>query len=189
MPTFRNYARHVFPVCTSSPYVYLLFLIPSNQQDRGLKANLKSEALIDLLIETTKPLRRPGQSSIPKRASSLRVVSKSSVGSRTRDRSGGSVIIHDTDDEGDTRANQAGNAGPSRAEPRIRIEPAHPAPITRNTRKAKETQYRLGVGRPAIAGGSGARAVTKSLAAPKSKRGRASISVKPSEAAIPEEEG
>lgn len=153
-----------------------------------MKANLKSEALIDLLIETSKPLRRP-PTSIPKRSSSLRIISKSSAGSRPRDRSGGSVIIHDSDVEAGTSRNTRNTAATVQSVPRARVDPTPPPPVTRNTRKAKETQYRLGVGRPALAGGSGARAVTKSISGSKAKRARASISAKPSEADIPEEEG
>ena len=56
------------------------------------------------------------------------------------------------------------------------------------TRKAKETQFRLGVGRPAVAGGSGARAVTKSQSVSRGTGGKVSRSIKPKEEAIQEEE-
>ncbi len=51
-------------------------------------------------------------------------------------------------------------------------------------RKAKDGQYRLGVGRPAAAGGSGARSVTRSTS--KNGRSRVSRSVKPVEETIEE---
>lgn len=63
--------------------------------------------------------------------------------------------------------------------------PPPPLPPVARTRKAKE-QTRLGVGRPAIAGGTGARAVTKSISLP--KRGRVSRTVvNPSQDTIMEE--
>lgn len=66
-----------------------------------------------------------------------------------------------------------------------------PAPVdpTPRTRKAKDTQYRLGVGRPIIAGGSGARSVTKSVSVSRgSKRAKSMKNIKPSEGAIAEGE-
>lgn len=68
------------------------------------------------------------------------------------------------------------------------VESSPPPPTTR-TRKAKDTQTRLGMGRPVIAGGSGARAVTKSISISKGgKRGKNSRSVQPVQETIPEEE-
>lgn len=158
----------------------------SDIQDHGLRANLKSEALIDLLLSVAGP-PKPSQIPQAKRNSSLRIVSRaSSAGTRARGTSSSSVVIHDTDDEdtGGHESEPAKNvAGPSQARPPVSL----PA---RNTRKAKATQYRLGVGRPTVAGGSGARTVTRSLSVPKSKTsGKISRSVKPTEAAIQEEEG
>ncbi len=58
------------------------------------------------------------------------------------------------------------------------------------TRRAKNSQYKLGVGRPTAAGGSGARTVTRSTGlSQKGKRGKGSKSIKPMEAAILEEDG
>lgn len=51
-------------------------------------------------------------------------------------------------------------------------------------RKAKDGQFRLGVGRPTAAGGSGARSVTRSTS--KNRRNRISRSVKPIEETIVE---
>lgn len=73
------------------------------------------------------------------------------------------------------------NVAPSEPES---VEVPSPAP---RTRKAKETQYRLGMGRPTLAGGKGARAITKSLSISK-KRGKGSRSMKPVEDAIQEED-
>ncbi len=47
----------------------------------------------------------------------------------------------------------------------------HPGPITR-TRKAQDAQLRLGVGRPTIVGGQGARTVTRSVGIAKGVRSR-----------------
>ncbi|CAL1696105.1 unnamed protein product [Somion occarium] len=150
-------------------------------KDHGLRANLKSEALIELLLQATGP--RPSQ--IPKRASSLRVVSRaSSVGARPRGNSSSSVIIHDTDDED----NNQDNRSPTDIGTPVEPQPLVATSAIRTTRKAKQTQYRLGVGRPTIAGGTGARAVTRSLSVPKSRSGKLNRSVKPIEEAIQEEE-
>ncbi|KAI0082169.1 hypothetical protein K474DRAFT_1694476 [Panus rudis PR-1116 ss-1] len=153
-------------------------------KDHGLRANLKSEALIELLLETTGP-QESSQTAQPKRSSSMRIVSKASNASRRRDRSGGSMIIHDTDEEeeGDNPAPPSNDT--PHADSRV-TDP--PMPTTRSTRKAKETQIRLGVGRPLAAGGSGPRAVTRSTSLTKGRRGKTSRSVKPIEATIQEEE-
>lgn len=149
-------------------------------QDHGLRANLKSESLIDLLIETSKPTFS-SEPSRPTRSSSMRIISKSSSGSRPRGRSGGSVIIHDTDEEEEPAGTPANTGTPSHSESEFNLLPA----FARTTRKAKESQYRLGVGRPALAGGSGARAVTRTGSMSKPKRGKAP-SVQPNEEAIQE---
>ncbi|KAH9946808.1 hypothetical protein B0H21DRAFT_741857 [Amylocystis lapponica] len=155
-------------------------------KDQGIKANLKSEALIDLLLDTLQPIRRLPAEPESKRTSSLRVVSRSNTGSRPRGNSSSSMIIHDTDEE-EEEEEEEDAAGPFAA-PGTK-PPLHTPPVTApRIRKAKDTQYRLGVGRPALAGGSGARAVTKSVSVSRGKRGKASRSVKPAEEPIREEE-
>ncbi|OBZ78658.1 hypothetical protein A0H81_00640 [Grifola frondosa] len=148
-------------------------------KDHGIKANLKSEALIDLLLDMSQPVRRIPPTPEPKRTSSLRILSRSTAGARLRGRSGGSVIIHDTDEEDETDEGQ---------QTKRLSEPESPSPPAPRTRKAKDTQYRLGVGRPAVAGGSGARAITKSISVSRGKRGKGSRSVKPTEDVIQEED-
>ena len=128
-----------------------------------------------------KPEPNPQQRPPSKRAVSVRVASTQSTNiGQSRLRSGGSVIIHDIDaeDEPTTESKPGFTKIPQPT-------PQAPPPITR-TRKAKETQLRLGVGRPKVAGGTGARAVTKSFSLPKNKR--VSKTVKISEAVIPEEQ-
>ncbi|KAJ7597182.1 hypothetical protein C8J56DRAFT_919443 [Mycena floridula] len=136
-------------------------------KDFGLKANLKSESLISMLLDANKSNSRsteqPRNRSVSTRKSSRRSSARIS-----------SVIIHDDDDEDDQES-----------EHEDENQPAEPAPP--RTRKAKETQTRLGVGKPTIAGGSGARAVTKSLSVPKGKRGRSTKLAKPVEDTIIEE--
>jgi hypothetical protein len=72
----------------------------------------------------------------------------------------------------------------------LKVEEELPPRSTR-TRKAKDTQFRLGVGRPAMAGGSGARAVTKSVSLGRGsgKRAKASKGAKATEPIIEEEDG
>ncbi|KAI0670044.1 hypothetical protein C8Q78DRAFT_1192432 [Trametes maxima] len=156
-------------------------------KDYGIKANLKTEALIDLLIDTTQARPRPTPSFQPQHAPSGRTVSRSvAAGSRLRGSSSSSVIIHDTDEE-DNAAGEDDNRSRSMA---VAASSEPDAPPPPRTRRAKETQYRLGVGRPTVAGGSGARAVTRSasLSVRGKRTTRASRSVKPVEAAIQEEE-
>ncbi|KAG6896887.1 hypothetical protein C0992_005451 [Termitomyces sp. T32_za158] len=146
-------------------------------KDYGVKANLKSEALIDLLIDTAKP----PAASLPTRLS---------ISTRQSSRAGpsriSSIVIHDIDqgEEDKTSANynlrdhNLSFASTSHQEPS--------PPLATRTRKRKE-QARLGVGRPVVAGGTGPRAVTKSLSLTKGKRGKASRALKPSETTITEE--
>lgn len=93
-----------------------------------------------------------------------------------------SMIVHDL--EGDEEEPVGGAEEEERMQPGVQEVPSSP-PLPR-IRKAKETQFRLGVGRPLAAGGKGARAVTKSVSASKAKKGKGSRSVKPSEATIEE---
>lgn len=88
------------------------------------------------------------------------------------------MIVHETDDEAEEPSDAANRPDTTPEEP--------PGPSTR--RKAKETQYRLGVGRPTAIGGSGPRAVTTSGSKPRSKRTKGSASVQPTEHVIREEE-
>lgn len=161
-------------------------MLNSAPQDYGIKANLKTEALIDLLIDTTTARPRPTPP-MPQRAPSGRRVSRAvAPASRPRGTSSSSVIIHDSDEEDNAFEEEQHRRSVA---PTISSEPEAPHPPPR-TRRAKDTQYRLGVGRPTVVGGSGARTVTRSTSsAIKGKRGKASRSVKPVEAAIQEEEG
>ncbi|GLB36280.1 hypothetical protein LshimejAT787_0305680 [Lyophyllum shimeji] len=149
-------------------------------KDYGVKANLKSEALIDLLLDTTNPVipNAPTRRSVSTRHSSRAGPSRTT-----------SIVIHDTDDEGEgeqehMNGKHTPNGGESDNQSSSQAEPTYP-PVTR-TRKGKE-QTRLGVGRPAAAGGSGPRTVTKSISISKGKRGKVSKSMKPTEATIVEE--
>lgn len=65
------------------------------------------------------------------------------------------------------------------------MQPEQTPLLAIRTKKGKE-QTRLGVGRPVVAGGSGPRAVTRSLSLSKKKRAQNSRSVKPMEATIVE---
>ncbi|KAG6842548.1 hypothetical protein C0991_000074 [Blastosporella zonata] len=156
-------------------------------KDYGVKANLKSEALIDLLIDTAFvyleiSYKKPPVPSTP---------TARSVSTRHSSRGGpsriSSIIIHDTEGEGEeTDAQNIFGSSESDA-PGPSLQHECTPPLATRTRKGKE-QTRLGVGRPAVAGGSGPRAVTRSLSITKGKRGKGSRSLKPTEAAIPEEE-
>ncbi|KAI0034309.1 hypothetical protein K488DRAFT_84157 [Vararia minispora EC-137] len=153
----------------------------------GIRANLKSEELVELLLqqETSKPPRyqapsiAPTPPPLPSRVVSNRIPNRT-PGTRSRLQSGNSVAFHsDIVDAPERNPVLASVASP-------RLDQAADGPATR-TRKSKDTQYRLGVGRPAIAGGSGARSVTKSANLSKLRRGKPSKSGRPVEATILED--
>ncbi|KAJ6503395.1 hypothetical protein C8R47DRAFT_1105971 [Mycena vitilis] len=148
-------------------------------KDYGVKANLKSDALIELLLDTRKTNPRATAPPATRRSVSTRHASRSAPRIS-------SVIIHDTDDEEEDENDQHIDEEETENQPEPQPEP-EPIPPPNRTRKAKDTQTRLGVGRPVAAGGNGPRAVTKSVSVAKGKRGRNSKAVKPVEDTIPEE--
>ncbi|CAA7266568.1 unnamed protein product [Cyclocybe aegerita] len=145
-------------------------------KDYGVKANLKSEALIDLLLDTQStpaPPPQPTRRSVSTRLSSRAGPSRVS-----------SMIVHDIS-EGDEEDRSLEDVQGSEAGPEKPPSPPPEPPRTR--KKAKELQTRLGVGKPVIAGGSGPRAVTRSSGSSRGKRAKSSRSMKPREATIEEE--
>ena len=150
-------------------------------QDYGIKANLKTEALIELLVDTTQAARPTPAPPPP----FTRIASRATANSRFRGSSTPSGIIHDTDEEDNAVTDDPFTSGLSAPPSEASTAPAPPP-----RRLARETQYKLGVGRLTAAGGHGARAVTRTASlSQKGKRGKGSKSVKPTEAAIAEEEG
>ncbi|KZT30527.1 hypothetical protein NEOLEDRAFT_1144156 [Neolentinus lepideus HHB14362 ss-1] len=133
--------------------------------DFGLRANLKSEAMIDMILGAPEP-------GAP-RSRSASVAATRNDATRSRERSTGSMIIHDGSEDEALSPTQDPQSAPD-------PEPSASRPT--RTRKAKDTQFRLGVGRPVVAGGNGARAVTRA----KSRRGKAR-SFQTTEVPIPEE--
>ena len=123
---------------------------------------------------------KPQPAALPQRASSIRIFSRVPR-PISRLQSTSSVIIHSESEDDD-----AGRLGESDAQPTHLPPPNTLVGPSTSTRKAKEAQFRLGVGRPVVAGGSGARAVTKSISVSKSKRAKSSRSLKPTEETIPE---
>ncbi|RDX56012.1 hypothetical protein OH76DRAFT_1468474 [Lentinus brumalis] len=113
-------------------------------KDYGIKANLKTEALIELLVDTTQAARPP-----PQRAPSTRIASRTTANPRIRGSSTSSVIIHDTDEEDNGVASDQFTSGLSAPPSETSVAPVPPT----RTRRAKDTQYKLGVGRPTVAGG------------------------------------
>ncbi|KAJ7235877.1 hypothetical protein B0H12DRAFT_1238624 [Mycena haematopus] len=151
-------------------------------KDYGVKANLKTDALIQLLLDTKKTNSRAAPAPATRRSVSTRQVSRSAPRIS-------SVIIHDADDEESEEGNaQMLDEEETENQPQPQPDP-EPISIPLNrTRKARDTQTRLGVGRPVAAGGSGPRAVTKSSSVAKGKRGRSSKTAKkPVEETIPED--
>lgn len=112
------------------------------------------------------PMRRSVSTRQPSRAGPSRV---------------SSMIVHDIDEEEkDENSTQSED---------IKEETPAPAPSATpvpRTRKAKELQTRLGVGKPQLAGGQGPRAVTRSSGSSKGRGLKASRSIKPMEATIEE---
>ena len=92
------------------------------------------------------------------------------------------MIVHEISDD------DAEKILPEIREEVLLLEPsakAAPPPPAR-TRKAKELQTRLGVGKPIIAGGRGPRAVTRSAGSSRGKQTKSSKSLKPTEDTIEE---
>ena len=183
-------------------------------QDHGVRANLKSEALIDLLLDTQYGLkiilciythiymwvrtaatsRRQPPASKPqsKPPPSRRIVSTRQF-SRAATSRISSMIIHDIGDEHTTANKDICAETDGRKPDHSGISgPSLPQPqpqiaTTDGSRtKAKELQRRLGVGKPTAAGGAGPRTVTRSTMLSKGTRLKPSKTVEP-EAAIPEE--
>ena len=91
------------------------------------------------------------------------------------------MIVHDIDEEENLEEERKNSS----------TEGAQQAPTSSappRTRKAKETQTRLGVGRPLAVGGQGPRAVTRSSGSSRGKEGKSSKSHKPKEPTIQEGE-
>ena len=113
-----------------------------------------------------------------------------SVSTRVSSRPGpsriSSVIIHDTDGDAHEDIDRDSIEQCTHAYEHDTQETTHTTPPATRARKAKE-QTRLGLGRPVAAGGSGPRAVTKSLSVAKGKPPKASKSIKQTEGTIPEE--
>lgn len=74
------------------------------------------------------------------------------------------------------------------AEPEPEIEDPKESVLLKpvRTRKSKDSQTKLGVGRPKAAGGSGARAVTKSTSVPRGRGRKPSRMMSRVDATIPE---
>ena len=121
-------------------------------QDYSIKANLKTEVLIELLVDTTQAARPTPAPPPP----FTRIASRATANSRFRGSSTPSGIIHDTDEEDNAVTDDPFTSGLSAPPSEASTAPAPPP-----RRLARETQYKLGVGRLTAAGGHGARAVTR----------------------------
>ncbi|EAU92847.2 hypothetical protein CC1G_03634 [Coprinopsis cinerea okayama7 len=144
-------------------------------KDYGVRANLKTEALIDLLLETqSAPPPSPIRRSVSTRRSSRAEPSRTA-----------SLVIHDIEE----KREQEEETMSTRESTPIALEQPPPPPALPpvRTRKAKELQTRLGVGRPKAAGGAGARAVTRASSTQRSRRGKPSRMLNPVEPTIEEE--
>ena len=95
------------------------------------------------------------------------------------------MIVHDISDDDAERTLPEITEEGSLLEPSAKAAPSPVLPPAR-TRKAKELQTRLGVGKPVIAGGHGPRAVTRSTGSSRGKRAKSSKSLKPTEDTIEE---
>jgi len=95
------------------------------------------------------------------------------------------MIVHDLEQEDDDKDEES--EATISDEPPVQKLPTPPL-VPPRTRKAKELQTRLGKGKPVIAGGSGARAVTASSGSSKGRHSRSSKAMKPREPTIEEGE-
>ncbi|KAF9532061.1 hypothetical protein CPB83DRAFT_848281 [Crepidotus variabilis] len=157
-------------------------------KEYGVKANLKTEDLIDLLLDSQTPApprATPGPRSTPQPQPTRRSVSIKPPSKSDSNRAGpsrvSSMIVHE-DSEEDNEEDEA-QASETESE-----KPPSPPPVPPpRTRKAKELQTKLGKGKPVLAGGSGPRAITASSGSSKGKRAKSSRSIKPREPTIEEE--
>ena len=117
--------------------------------------------------------RRPSRQRAPSTRGVVRPPS-----TRSRLHSTSTMIIHSDTDEDETHRNvKPDSEAPSSL---------HPGPMTR-TRKARDAQLRLGIGRPTVAGGSGPRTVTRSASSvAKGVQSRSGRGAKPTPAPIVE---
>ena len=93
------------------------------------------------------------------------------------------MIVHDIDEEENQEEERMNSiTEESQQNPSLNF------PVAPRTRKAKETQTRLGVGKPLAAGGQGPRAVTRSSGSSRGKEAKLSKSHKPKEPTIQEGE-
>jgi hypothetical protein len=124
----------------------------------------------ELIITSSQSPRRTSR----QRAASTRGAVRQ-PSTRSRLHSTSTVIIHsDTDEDEVHRGVKPESEAPSGL---------HSGPVTR-TRKARDAQLRLGVGRPTVAGGSGPRAVTRSVSVAKGVRSRSGRGAKPPPAPV-----
>ena len=93
------------------------------------------------------------------------------------------MIVHDIDEEENLEEERKNSSTVEAQE-----NPSLNSPAAPRTRKAKETQTRLGVGKPLAAGGQGPRAVTRSSGSSRGKESKLSKSHKPKEPTIQEGE-
>lgn len=172
-----------------------------------MKANLRSESLVDLILDTQKlalpnsPLlgslisassqssgsgasswlvaSTPAPEPIPghtirarskplSRSAPIRRSGRSA--SRARDHSGARVIVHDETPRTDVP--QLEVIEPMDVDDAVNEEQPAARPPDSRTRKAQDTQSRLELGRPAVAGDQGARTVTKPASASKGRWGK-----------------
>ncbi|KAF7320471.1 hypothetical protein MKEN_00832000 [Mycena kentingensis (nom. inval.)] len=129
-------------------------------KSHGIRGQGTNQSLVDRLLQA-KAKRNPEPTSVPP-------PTRRNVSTRQS-----SMIVHEQPEEEDQVEEDTENR-------------PEPEPQTRSRKKAKDTQSRLGVGRPVAVGGAGPRAVTKSLSVSRAKRGK-SRTVKPPEDTIPEE--
>lgn len=135
---------------------------------------MKSDALIDLLLDTTSYVTDSDRCADAEQfdtsqSNQLEQPRHTRSTSHSKLRSAAPIHIQVAEDE-----------KPTDEQPQSESESKIDPPPTRTTRKAKETQFRLGVGKPKLVGGRGARAVTKAITVPKGKRSVTKF-VKPSE--------
>lgn len=92
------------------------------------------------------------------------------------------MIVHDIDEEENLEEERKNSSEEAQQNSSLNFQ------AVPRTRKAKETQTRLGVGKPLAAGGQGPRAVTRSSGSSRGKETKLSKSHKPKEPTIQEGE-
>ncbi|KZT06827.1 uncharacterized protein LAESUDRAFT_759005 [Laetiporus sulphureus 93-53] len=147
-------------------------------KDNNIRANLKTEALVESLVDKLQLRTHPPPVSKPSRIPSLPSTTRSTAGTSSRTASGGSVTARDVEED-------SGGRGSGQ---RPAIQARVTVPITPHTRRRRQQEYKVGTGRVKLTAGAEARGVAQSVSLPPAARRRSIKGVKATDVGPFEEE-